>query len=245
MAASTMMDASYDRKRYVKPCVPELPNFVEAELFPAARRARRVPRLAGSPAPPPRRRGAISGSARSPPRFAGKSRNAHEAEFATEKRVGALEEDILHTKANLAVCYSCLGRDEEALALRREIYARSLALGLSDHFSDVLNLAVSLKVTQRYTEARSFMREQLPKARRALGAENDAFLRLRGIYANALRDDHGSSRDDVVEAVTIFEELASTTRRVYGEFHPFAKLIQHELMDAQEKLAAFDASHRV
>ena len=55
----------------------------------------------------------------------------------------------------------------------------------------------------------------------------------------------GSSRDDVVEAETIFEELASTTRRVYGEFHPFAKLIQHELVDAQEKLAAFDASHRV
>ena len=89
------------------------------------------------------------------------------------------------------------------------------------------------------------MREQLPKARRALGAENDTFLRLRGLYANALRDDHGSSRDDVVEAETIFEELASTTRRVYGEFHPFAKLIQHELMDAQEKLAAFDASHTV
>ena len=58
-------------------------------------------------------------------------------------------------------------------------------------------------------------------------------------------DDHGSSRDDVVEAVTIFEELSSTARRIYGESHPFAKLIQHELMDAQEKLAAFDASHRV
>ena len=57
--------------------------------------------------------------------------------------------------------------------------------------------------------------------------------------------DDRASRDDVVEAVTIHEELASTTRRVYGEFHPFAKLIQHELMDAQEKLAAFDASHRV
>ena len=36
--------------------------------------------------------------------------------------------------------------------------------------------------------------------------------------------------------------MASTTRRIYGEFHPFAKLIQHELMDAQEKLAAFDVS---
>ena len=130
--------------------------------------------------------------------------------------------------------------------MRREVYARSgqLSSTITDDvmFLRVLNLAVSLRTTERFTEAKYFLREQLPKARRALGAENDAFLRLRGIYANALRDDHGSSRDDVVEAVTIFEELASTTRRVYGEFHPFAKLIQDELMDAQEKLAAFDAS---
>ena len=37
---------------------------------------------------------------------------------------------------------------------------------------NVLNLSVSLKITQRYTEARSFLREQLPNARRALGAED-------------------------------------------------------------------------
>ena len=59
------------------------------------------------------------------------------------------------------------------------------------------------------------------------------------MYANALRDDHGSSRDDVVEAVAIFEELSSTARRIYGESHPLAKHIQDELEAAQIKLACF------
>ena len=105
----------------------------------------------------------------------------------------------------------------------------------------VVNLSVSLQATQRYTEATSLLREQLPKARRALGAENDTFLRLRGLYASALGGDDCASRDDVVEAVTIFEELASTTRRIYGEFHPFAKLIQNDLERVRENLATFDA----
>ena len=156
---------------------------------------------------------------------------------------GEEEVDMLHVKANIAVCYSSLGRDEEALALRRELYARSLALGFSGsgHFIDVVNLSVSLQATQRFTEATSLLREQLPKARRALGAENDTFLRLRGLYASALGGDDCASRDDVVEAVTIFEELASTTRRIYGEFHPFAKLIQNDLERVRENLATFDA----
>jgi len=75
MAASTMMDASYDRKRYVRqPACVNCQIFVAAELS-QARGARARPRARRDPcAPPPRRRGAISGSARSPPRFAGKSR---------------------------------------------------------------------------------------------------------------------------------------------------------------------------
>jgi len=151
---------------------------------------------------------------------------------------------MLHVKGNIAACYSSLGQNEEALALRREIYARSLALGISSHFIDVVNLSVSLQKTQRHTEAKFFLREQLPKARRALGTEDNVFLRLRGIYASTLLwgADDRASRDDVVEAVTIHEELASTTRRVYGEFHPFAKLIKKELAHAQAKLAAFDTA---
>ena len=69
-----------------------------------------------------------------------------------------------------------------------------------------------------------------------------SYPRLRGVYARGLGDDQGASRDDVVEAVTIFEELASTARRIYGEFHPFAKLIQHDLERGREQLAAFDTA---
>ena len=53
--------------------------------------------------------------------------------------------------------------------------------------------------------------------------------------------DDRASRDDVAKAMATFEELASTTRRIYGEFHPFAKLIQNDLERVRENLATFDA----
>ena len=70
-----------------------------------------------------------------------------------------------------------------------------------------------------------------------------ATMRLRGTYAKSLclRDDHGASRDDVVEAVAIFEGLSSTARRIYGESHPLSEIIQEDLELAQEHLAAFEA----
>ena len=65
MAASTMMDASYDRKRYVtKPAYVSCQTFVEAEAEPSQPpRARGTggPALRLSRAPPPRRRAPISG----------------------------------------------------------------------------------------------------------------------------------------------------------------------------------------
>ena len=69
-----MMDASYDRKRYVKPCA------CIAKLFqsqPPRARVTAAPARWLSRAPPPRRRALIPKAlcgARSPPRFAGKSR---------------------------------------------------------------------------------------------------------------------------------------------------------------------------
>ena len=53
------------------------------------------------------------------------------------------------------------------------------------------------------------------------------------------------SRDNVAEAVTIFEELSSTVRRIYGTSHPLLETVQHDLGLMQEQLAAFDASHPV
>ena len=105
----------------------------------------------------------------------------------------------------------------------------------------VLALSISLIRCARYEETKSFLRKQLPNARRALGAENDTFLRLRGMYAKCLCLADIDSRDNVAEAVTIFEELSSTVRRIYGTSHPLLETVQHDLELMQEQLAAFDA----
>ena len=52
--------------------------------------------------------------------------------------------------------------------------------------------------------------------------------------------DPGASRDDVAEAIEIFEDVQRRARRVFGPNHPnwthFPKLLE----GAREKLASFD-----
>ena len=86
----------------------------------------------------------------------------------------------------------------------------------------MLNLSWSLNETGRYTEAKSFLREQLPKARRVLGVDHEIVIQMRWQHADALRLSDGASREDVVEAVTLLEELSRTTQRIYGTSHPLA-----------------------
>ena len=67
--------------------------------------------------------------------FAGRHEEAlsvREAELAMERRLGADEESILVTQGNLANTYEALGRHEQALSLKREVYSGYLKLhGLS------------------------------------------------------------------------------------------------------------------
>ena len=92
------------------------------------------------------------------------------------------------------------------------------------------------------------MREQLPKARRAFGAEHDIVIHFRWTYGVALldgsrvKDKHEASRDDLAESTAVLEEVSRTSRRVLGPSHPFTKGIQRDLLLAQEELTAFDAS---
>ena len=109
-----------------------------------------------------------------------------------------------------------------------------------DLYIDVLNLSKSLLDTHRHTEARSFLREQLPKARRALGPADDTLFKLRWNYALSLCDT-GASREDVLEATTLLEELSSTTRRIYGPANPFAEMVQRAFVASQKALAHVDA----
>ena len=165
-----------------------------------------------------------------------------ESTLSTQTRLGVIEEGILDTRDNLASCYSSLGRQEEALKMRREVYARSgqLSSTITDDvmFLRVLNLAVSLRTTERFTEAKYFLREQLPKARRVLGEGHHTTLKMRWLYAETLYKDDGATLDDLREAVTALEETERTARRVLGGAHPTTGGIEAALRDARAALRA-------
>ena len=144
------------------------------------------------------------------------------------------------------MCYTRLGRHQEALDLDRELYARSVALKLTGDlaFRYALSLSKSLLDTRRFTEAKSLLREQYPKARQALGAEAEVVLNLRWNYAAALYAADGP-RDDVIEAVAILEELLTTARRIYGTHHHFPGFMQKDLEAARSKLSFLAERHAV
>ena len=168
-----------------------------------------------------------------------------EIQLANNVRFGRSKERFLKTKTNLADCYGGLGMKEQALAIYREIYDRSAAISpaipVEETFQQVINLASSLAETGGYEEAKSLLREQIPRARRALGTEHENYIKLLWCYAATLSK-CGESRDDRAEAVTSFEELLKVSQRVFGPAHPFTNAIQQNLELAISKLAAFDAA---
>ena len=60
-------------------------------------------------------------------------------------------------------------------------------------------------------------------------------MSLRCNFATALRADGVFSRDDLAEAVTIFEDLVRVMRRVYGAKHPHTEQVLRNLAKAQKK----------
>ena len=163
------------------------------------------------------------------------------SQLATATRLGYSEERILSIKMSIANCHGEMDREEEALALHRDVYARRVALGASSKkvFINALNLGSSLMNLQRYAEARSFILEQLPKARSALGVEDDIYAKLRWSYAVCLHRNDGASLHELVEAVAILEHLSSWARQVYGPAHPLTESIQEDCEEAQGQLASF------
>ena len=49
--------------------------------------------------------------------------SVRETELSMPRRVGASEESILAAQSNLANTYQALGRNEEALRMRRDVYS--------------------------------------------------------------------------------------------------------------------------
>ena len=61
---------------------------------------------------------------------------------------------------------------------------------------------------------------------------------MRKVYARTLYVDSGATLDDLREAVTTFEEIERTARRVLGGTHPLAMNIEASLRAARAALRA-------
>ena len=167
--------------------------------------------------------------------------SVHEAELSMFRRLGASEASMLVLQGNLSSTYEKLGRSEEALSMRRDVYSGWLRLKGEEHKETLRaanNYAVSLLDLRRFAEARSLMRRMTPVARRVLGEGQDLTLRSRWIYAQTLYKDDGATLGDIREAVTTLEDTGRTARRVFGVTHPTATGIAYDLQKERAALAA-------
>ncbi len=167
-----------------------------------------------------------------------------EAELAMERRLGMSEQDLLITQGNLAISYRRLGRLEQALCMRREVYSGTLKLFGKQHDSTLIeayNYAIALNKLKHFQEAKSLLRKTIPIARRVLGENDETTLRMRWTYARALYMDPAATLDDGREALKTLEETEPTARRVLGGAHPTTEGIEYALEEAREALRAREA----
>ena len=166
-----------------------------------------------------------------------------EAELAMKRRLGVPEENLLGTQSNLAITYNQLGRDEEALSMKQDMYSRRLELNGEEHESTLIaaqNYAASLISLKRSEEAKSLLSKATPVARRALGEDHIRTLELSWSYAMALYEDDAATLGDLNEAVTTLEDTKRIARRVLGGEHPTTEGIEKSIQCARAALAARD-----
>jgi len=154
------------------------------------------------------------------------------AELAMKRRLGSREENILVAQNNLANTYEKLGRVEEALRMRQEVYSGRLKLYGEENERTLIsanNYASTLVTLERFEEAKSVLRKTMPVARRVLGEGNDLTLRLRWNYAKGLYKNSAATLDDLREAVNTLEDAGRTARQVLGGAHPLTEGIEGDL----------------
>ena len=164
-----------------------------------------------------------------------------EAELSMYRRLNAPERAILYVQSDISNVYQALGRVDECLSLRRDVYSGWLKL-LGEENEMTLqtanNYAISLIDLRRFEEARILMRKTMPVAKRVLGESRDLTFRMRSLHARALYTDPGATLDDLREAVAELEETERTARRVLGGAHPLTMVIERALQNARATLRA-------
>ena len=161
--------------------------------------------------------------------------------MATMRRIGAPLQGILVIQGNLANSYEKLGRLDEGLRLRGEVYSGHLNLFGEGHpmtLTQANNYATQLTSRGRHEEAKALLRKTVPVAQRILGDNDELTLTMRKNYAVALWSDPAATLNSLRESVTMLEELERIIRRVLGGVHPLALTVVLALEQSRDALAA-------
>ena len=161
--------------------------------------------------------------------------------MATMRRIGAPLQGILVIQGNLANSYEKLGRLDEGLRLRGEVYSGHLNLFGEGHpmtLTQANNYATQLTSRGRREEAKALLRKTVPVAQRILGDNDELTLTMRKNYAVALWSDPAATLNDLRESVTMLEDMERIARCVLGGAHPLVVGIEGTLRAAQATLRA-------
>ena len=164
------------------------------------------------------------------------------AEVAVNQRLFPFDiNNLLTAKGNIANTLDSLGRHDEALALRRDVFQQRKQISgieYGDTLREAVNLASGLIQMGRFADVRSFLSENacIAVAKRCLGPDHDVTLKLRMLESGAVSDDVKSSLDELKEAVAALEDVCERSRRVFGSAHPLTTVYQ---MKREEAKAAY------
>ena len=171
-----------------------------------------------------------------------------EADVSMKRRIGAPEYDIISAQSNLANTYQKLGRHEQALIMRPDLYSRTSKLfgeESKEALMEAINYSAALLSVKRYKEAKALLRKMIPVAQRIFGTDDENTLTTRWNYAITLYQDSTATLDDLREAVTTLEAMERFVPRVFGGTHPIAVGIERSLRNAQTVLSAREAGEDV
>ena len=160
------------------------------------------------------------------------------------RRNGAPAKHMLTVQANIVNTLEEVGRAEEAMLMRDDVYSGTLKLYGEEHRETLVeadNYAVALSDLGRFEEAKSLIRKTMPVARRVLGESDQLVLGMRQNFALTLYQDPAATLDDLREVVTTLEDTERTARRVLGGAHPTTKEVKKRLQKARTALRAREA----
>ena len=155
-------------------------------------------------------------------------------------------ENILITQGRLVDCLSKIGRQAEALNLKREIYAETEAMYGAVHketLAVAYNLAVAMELNNHNDEAVSFMRKHLPVARRLIGPDDSLTLLMSAFLAKNTTA-KGCTYEELLQAVTLMQDTVQRLRRVFGLAHPETRRCEAMLSRMLDSATTWGASGR-